>query len=196
MPHHHHPDPPPIEIIIIGDNDDEVIRLIKRGFRHVFKELDRIQEDLNLLQTDVDEIQEELEPKPLTKSVANIFIGVGKMADNVLVFNVGQTSIDTLTPRLADGVTPSGGVVSNDTVNFSDPSATATVNADNTVTFVGVADSAGIAVSGSTVCTVTDTDGAVSQWTISFTVQTISVTPPPPDQLTQSVANVFSTPTP
>ncbi len=191
MSHHHHPDPPPIEIIIIGDNDDEVIKLIKRGFRHVFKELDRIQEDLNLLQTDVDEIQEDLEPKPLTKSVANIFIGVGKMADNVLVFNVGQTSIDTLTPRAADG-SPSGGVVSNVAVNFSDPSATATVNPDNTVTFVGVADSAGIAVNGSTTCTVTDTDGAVSQWTVSFTVQTVG--PVPPSQITQSVANVFSTP--
>ena len=118
------------------------------------------------------------------------------MPNNVLVFNVGQTSIDTITPFLADGTTPSGGVLSNVAVSFSDPSATAVVQADNTVLFTGVADSAGVAVSGSTSCSVTDTDGVVSTWTTAFTVQTIGVTPPPPEQLTQSVANVFSTPTP
>jgi len=190
--HHHHHDPPPIEIIIIGDDDEEVIKLVKRGFKHVFRELETIQEELNQLQADVDEIQASLEPKPLTKSVANIFIGVSQMADNVLVFNVGQTSIDTLTPRLADGVSPSGGAISNVVVTFSDPSATATLNPDNTITFVGVADSAGIAVNGSVSLTVTDTDGAVSQWNVPFTVQTVGA--PPPEQLTQSVANVFSTP--
>lgn len=116
------------------------------------------------------------------------------MANNVLVLNVGQSSIDTITPFLADGVTPSGGVVSNVSVTFSDPSATASVQPDNTILFTGVADSAGVAVSGSTSATVTDTDGAVSTWTTAFTVQTIAVTPPPPDQSTQVVANVFSTP--
>jgi len=131
-----------------------------------------------------------LEIEQTTKSVANVFSGEN-MADNVLVFNVGQTSIDTLTPRLADGVTPSGGVVSNVVVTFSDPSATAVVQPDNTLLFTGVAASAG-PVSGSTSCTVTDTDGVVSQWTIPFTVQTNAVVPP--EQLTQSVANVFSTP--
>lgn len=126
-----------------------------------------------------------------TESVVNVFSGEN-MADNALVFNVGQTSIDTLTPRLADGFTPSGGAVSNVAVNFSDPSATALVQPDNTILFTGVAASTG-PVSGTTTCTVTDTDGVVSQWTIPFTVQTNAVAPPP-QQLTQSVANVFSEP--
>ena len=115
------------------------------------------------------------------------------MADNVLVFNVGQTSTDTITPLLKDGVTPSGGTVSNLSVSFSDPSATATVSGANTVLFTGVAPSTG-PVSGSVSATVTDTDGAVSTWTQAFTVQTNAVVPP--SQLTQSIANVFSTPTP
>ena len=126
-----------------------------------------------------------------TFHVVNQFSGEN-MADNVLQFSaVGQTSTDTLTPRLADGVTPSGGVVSNVAVNFSDPSATAVVQPDNTVLFTSVAPTTS-PVSGSTSCTVTDTDGAVSTWTIPFTVEVAA--PPPPDQLTQSVANVFSTP--
>jgi len=115
------------------------------------------------------------------------------MADNILVFNVGQTAIDTLTPRLTDGVTPSGGVISNVVVTFSDPSATAVLQPDNTILFTGVAASAA-PVSGSTALTITDTDGVVSTWNIPFTVQTNA--PVPPAQLTQSVANVFSTPTP
>lgn len=111
------------------------------------------------------------------------------MVDNVLVFNVGDTAVDTLTPRLADGVTPSEGVVSNVVVTFSDPSATAVVQPDGTILFTGVAASNG-PVSGSVSLTVTDTDGVVSQWTVGFTVTTNAVVTPPA-QLTQSVANVF-----
>ena len=102
-------------------------------------------------------------PRQLTQKVVNIFSGDSIMANNALV------------------------------VNFSDPSATAVVQPDNTVLFTGVADSAGVAVAGSTALTITDTDGVVSQWTVAFTVTTVG---PPPQQLTQSVANVFSTPTP
>lgn len=142
-------------------------------------------------------IRRELEPKRITKSIANIFSGDAPMPNNVLVFNVGQTSIDTVTPCLTDGVTPSGGVVSDVVVTFSDPSATAVVQPDNTVLFTGVADSAGVAVAGSTSATITDTDGVVSTFTTPFTVTTVGVTPPPPPtQITQVVANVFSTPTP
>jgi len=43
---------------------------------------------------------------------------------------------------------------------------------------------------------VTDTDQAVFTFTQAFTVTTIAVTPPPPAQLTQSIAVTFSTPTP
>ena len=90
------------------------------------------------------------------------------MANNALVFNVGQTSTDVVTPLLADGVTPSNGVVSNLAVTFNDPSATAVIQNANSILFTGVAVSTG-AISGSTTCTVTDTDGVVSTWTIPFT---------------------------
>ena len=130
-----------------------------------------------------------------TRSIANRFSGDLVMANNALVFNVGQTSIDTITPLLADGVTPSGGVLSNVVITFSDPSATFVLNADNTVTFTAVAASTGgTPVNGSTAVTVTDTDGVVSTWNQAFTVLVNAVVPPA--QLTQSVANVFSTPTP
>lgn len=139
------------------------------------------------------EIRRELAPKTLTTSIANVFSGDSVMPNNVLVLNVGQTSTDTITPLAADGVTNSGGVVSALVVTFSDPSATAVVNGANTILFTGVAASAA-PINGSSACTVTDTDGVVSTWNQAFTVQTNA--PVPPAQLTQSVANVFSVPTP
>lgn len=153
----------------------------------------RTEERSNSILHELRAIRRELAPQTLTHSVANVFSG-DTMADNVLVLNVGQTSVDTLTPRLADGVTPSGGVVSNVVTTFSDPSASFVNNADGTITFTGVAPSTAGPVSGSNAFTVTDTDGAVSQWNVPFTVQVNAVVPP--SQLTQSVANVFSTPTP
>lgn len=131
---------------------------------------------------------------PHTASITNKFSGAN-MANNALVFNVGQTSVDTITPLLADGVTPSGGTLSNVVVTFSDPSATFVLNADNTVTFTAVAASTGgTPVNGTTQATVTDTDGAVATFSQGFTVLVNAVVPP--SQLTQSIANVFSTPTP
>lgn len=159
----------------------------------MYKEIEVFESDpreirlLHQILREVREIRRELKPKTLTQSV--VFSGEF-MADNALVFNVGQTSTDTLTPRLADG-TPSGGVVSNVVVTFSDPSATAVVQGDGSVLFTAVSPSTGV-VNGSSACTVTDTDGAVSTWNIPFTVQVNAVVPP--QQLTQSVANVFSTP--
>ena len=135
--------------------------------------------------------------QPTTKTVANVFTGDTAMSVNTLVFTAaGQTSTDTITPYLTDGVTPSGGVVSNVVVTFADPSAKFVINPDNTVTFTAVADTVGgLPVDGQTAFTVTDTDGAVSQWKVPFTVLVnIPTPPPPPTQLTQSVANVFSTP--
>lgn len=139
----------------------------------------------------LEEILYYVRPHRLTHSVANIFTGDKAMENNVLVMNVGDTYLDTPTGFLTDGVTPSGGVVSNLSVTFSDPSATAVINADGvTITFTGVAASTG-PVSGSTSFTITDTDGVVSQWNQPFTVTTNAVAPPP-QQLTQSVANVFT----
>ena len=86
------------------------------------------------------------------------------MANNTLVFNVGQSSQASIVPLLADGVTPSGGTLSNVVYDFSDPSATVVLNPDGvTATCTGVAASSG-PVAGSASCTVTDTDGAVSTW--------------------------------
>ena len=132
----------------------------------------------------------------LTHRVTNVFTGDTPMSVNTLVFTAaGQISTDTITPYLTDGVTPSGGVVSNVVVTFADPSAKFVINPDNTVTFTAVADTVGgLPVDGKTAFTVTDTDGAVSQWKVSFAVLVNILTPPPPTQLTQSVANVFSTP--
>ena len=126
-----------------------------------------------------------------TVAVAVNFTGEEIMADNALVFSVGQASQASIVPMLADGVTPSGGVLSGVSYNFSDPSATVVLNPDGlTATCTGVAASSG-PVPGSAVCTVTDTDGAVSKWTQAFTIQTNAVVPP--QQLTQSVAVKFNT---
>lgn len=130
-------------------------------------------------------------------SAAVQFSGETTMPNNALVFNVGQTSQASPTTFLADGVTPSGATYSAATYTFSDPSATVVLNSDGvTATATGVAASTG-PVSGSVSFTATDTDGAVSQWLQPFTIQTNSVTPPPPpSQLSQSSALQFSTPTP
>lgn len=112
--------------------------------------------------------------------------------NNALVLTVGQTSIASLLEFLSDGVTPSGGVPSNVVFAFSDPSATVVLNADGvTATVTGVSASVG-PVTGTVSFTVTDTDGAVSQWNQSYTITTNAVVPPA--QLTQSVAVAFSTP--
>ncbi len=114
--------------------------------------------------------------------------------NNVLVFIVGQTSQASIVPLLADGVTPSGGVLSNVAYSFSDPSATVVLNPDGlTATCTAVAPSS-VPVGGNASCTVTDTDGAVSTWIQAFSIQVNA--PPPPSQLTQSVAVQFSVPTP
>jgi hypothetical protein len=156
--------------------------------KEILEVLERILHELRV-------IRHELAPKKLTASVAVQFTGDSIMANNVLVFNVGQTSQATLAEFLADGVTPSGGVPSAVTFTFSDPSATVVLNSDGvSATCTGVAASTG-PVSGSVAFTVTDTDGVVSQWTQAFTITTNAV-PPPPTQLTQSVAVQFSTPTP
>lgn len=139
------------------------------------------------------QIVDNTNPRPITVSVANVFSGDSVMANNALVFNVGQTSTDAITPFLADGVTPSGGTLSGVSITFTDPSATFVLNPDNTVTFTAVAATVGgVPAAGSTAVTVTDTDGVVSTWNIPFTVLVNAVVPPA--QLTQSVANVFSTP--
>jgi hypothetical protein len=137
-------------------------------------------------------IRRELRPKTITKGIAIKF--TGDSMNNALALNVGQTSQASIQPLLADGVTSSGGVLSNVSYTFSDPSATVVLNADGlTATVTGVAASAG-PISGNAAATVTDTDGVVSTWNQAFTITTSAVVPPA--QLTQSVAVQFTTPTP
>lgn len=142
------------------------------------------------------DILHRLQPKHQLSAFAAVqFSGEVIMANNVLALNVGQASTASPITFLADGVTPSGATYSGATYTFSDPSATVVLNSDGvTATVTGVAASSG-PVSGSVAFTATDTDGAVSQWTVPFTVTTSAVAPPPPpSQLSQSAALQFSTP--
>lgn len=139
------------------------------------------------------QIADDLAPVLRTNSAPIIITGES-MANNTYSMNVGQSQAGVITPLLADGVTPSGGVVSATAVMFNDPSATFVLAADNvTLTFTGVAVSTG-AVSGSVAFTVTDTDGVVSQWTDAITVTINAIVPP--QQLTQSAPIIVSAPTP
>lgn len=131
-----------------------------------------------------------LTPKQLTHHVVVVFDG-GMVENNVLVLNVGQTSQASIVPLLADGITNSGGVLSNVVFNFNDPSATVVLNADGvTATVTGIAQSSG-PVQGTATCTVTDTDSVVSQWSQVFSITTNAVEQ---QQLTQSVAVQFTDP--
>lgn len=133
-----------------------------------------------------------IQPKQLTAAIAVRFIGANMQPNNVCVLNVGQTAPANILGLLADGITPSGGTISNAAYNFSDPSATVVLNSDGlTATVTGVAASNG-PISGSASCTVTDTDGTVSQWTQNFTVQTNGGGGG--GQLTQSIAVQFGDP--
>ncbi len=183
MAHHHHP-----------KNDDTEILRTEREILHVEEELLRETQETH---RDVERIERRLRPTHLSQSAAIQFSGDNSvMANNVLVLNVGQTSTASPITFLADGVTPSGATYSAATYTFSDPSATVVLNPDGvTATVTGVAASTG-PVTGSVTFTATDTDSVVSTWTQSFTVQTDAVTPPPPEQLSQSSAVTFSTPTP
>jgi hypothetical protein len=180
MPHHH---PPPHD-----EHEDE------------FEELERLEKSELWLLRDIAQklhrnnlllyaILQEVKPQPrLTQRIANRFSGVHPMADNVLVFNVGDTALQTITPLDKDD-NPSNGAISNVVITFTDPSATFVINPDNTVGWTPVAASTAGPANGNTACTVTDTDGVVSQWNQPFTVQVNGNVPPA--QLTQSVANRF-----
>jgi hypothetical protein len=155
------------------------------------RRLDRIEKSLGRIL----HILRHLNHPQITRSIAVRFTGDSLMPNNALTFNVGQASQASIQPLLADGVTPSGGTLSAVSYSFNDPSATVSLNPDGlTATVIGVADSAGVAVSGVATCTVNDTDSVVSTWTQAFTITTIGVVPPPPSQLTQSVAVQFTTP--
>jgi hypothetical protein len=174
----------------MSHEEKEILKRLLRESKENAEEIARV---LHIVR----EIERELRPhpKPITASIAVQFSGEPPMPNNALTLNVGQTSQASILPLLADGITPSGGTLSAVSYTFSDASAIVVLNADGlTATVTGVADSAGVAVSGTATCSVTDTDGVVSQWSQAFTITTLGVVPPA--QLTQSVAVQFSTPTP
>jgi len=157
------------------------------SYSHLLKEILAV---LQSIDYDLHKILVYIQPKPLTAAIAVRFTGA-TMA-NSLTLNVGQTSQASIVPLLADGITPSGGVLTNVAYTFSDPSATVVLNADGlTATVTGVAAST-TAIKGTATCTVTDTDGVVSTWSQDFTIQTNAVIVP--TQLTQSIAVEFTTP--
>jgi hypothetical protein len=158
-----------------------------------FEYLERIERIFERLLRILEEILYYVRPHQRTSNIAIRFSGASPMPNNVLVLNVGQTSIASIVPLLADGVTPSGGIVTGVSFSFSDPSATVTLNPDGaTATCAAVAASTNGPVSGTATCTVTDTDSVVSTWTQAFTILVNSIAPPA--QITQSVAVQFSTP--
>jgi hypothetical protein len=142
---------------------------------------------LEELLQDVREILARLPKPPRTTSIAVESPGA---AMNSLVLNVGQSSIATIVPLEADGVTQTpGAVVSAQTFTISDPSLTLTPNADGTATIAGVAASTGT-ISGTASATITDLDGAVAAFTQIFTVTVNAVVV----GLTTQIGVSFSTP--
>lgn len=190
-----------IELAEIGI-DLKIVRLLEHSIELNEATVGLLGETVTLLKR-IDRI---LTPRQVTKSVAAIFTqplpqvegapSPMPVSPNVLELNVGQTSTLTPTGFLDTGfATLSGATPSGVTYTFSDPSATVVPNPDGITALVtGVAASTAGAVTGSFTCTMTDTDGVASSWTVSFTVLVDGVTPPPPAQLTQAVAAVFSTP--
>ena len=117
------------------------------------------------------------------------------MPNNALTLTVGQTSTASPITFLADGVTPSGATYSAATWTFSDPSASVVPAATGVDALVTGLAAATAPVQGTVTFTATDTDGASSVWTQTFTILTNAVTPPPPPtQLSQSSAVTFTTP--
>jgi hypothetical protein len=174
-------------------NEDKILKVLERLLAVSERSEKNSEHALHVLR----KIEHELAPKStqLSQSAAIQFSGDVTMPNNVLALNVGQKSTASPITFLTDGVTPSGATYSAATYTFSDPSATVALNSDGvTATVTGVAPSTG-PVGGSVSFTATDTDGAVSTWTVPFTVTTSAVTPPPPpSQLSQSAALQFSTP--
>jgi hypothetical protein len=158
-------------------NENELLRKILRTEEKILHEDRKIEHDLH--------------PHRLSRSAALQFTGA--TMNNVLALNVGQSSTASPITFLADGVTPSGATYSAATYTFNDPSASVTLNPDGVTAVVkGLAASTAGPVSGTVAFTATDTDSAVSQWTVPFTIAV--ATPPPPSQLSQSAAVQFSTP--
>jgi hypothetical protein len=164
--------------------------------RKIEHQLDRVEKELVEIDCLLETISHERCAKPITAAIAVHFSGDSIMANNALIFTVGQTSQASIIPLLADEATNSGGVLSNVVYSFSDPSATLSLNSDGvTATATAVAASVG-PVTGQASATVTDTNGVVTTYTDSFTITTLAVvvTPPPVEPLTQSIAVVFSAP--
>lgn len=160
----------------------------------IFEQNDIIKEQNRLLFELIKEFIKHCCPKNRTTQVGIQFTGVPKMPLNALSMQVGQQSTATIIPLLPDGKTPSQGSVSAVTYNFSDPSATFTLNADGvSASVVGVSETVKAPASGSVSCTVTDPDGTVNSFTQDFVVTVVPV--PPPVPITASIAVEFSTPT-
>lgn len=125
-----------------------------------------------------------------TESVGVRFTGASTM--NNLILAVGQSSIGTISPLEADGLTVTpGAVVSAQSFSISDPSLTSVTNSDGTVTITGVTPSTA-PVTGTVSATVTDPDNTVNTFTQTITVTVTGA----PTGRTASIVVDFSAPTP
>ncbi len=132
-------------------------------------------------------------PKPPNRTIA-ISVrfdpkGASTMADLSLL--VGQSSVGTVTPLMANGATNSTAVVSNVVWTLTDPALTVTPSADGTVVIAGVAATTAD-VTGTVSATVTDSDGVATTFSATFTVSVGAVVPPA--NRTTSIGVHFSIP--
>lgn len=162
---------------------EEVKHIEHEVVEHVEKAVERIEEEF-------EHLFHHHHPRRTT-SIAIISFGDTTMNDITLL--VGQSTIGTIVPLEADGVTQTPGAVASAQA-FSippDPSFGAVDNGDGTLTITGNAPSAAT-VTGTATATVTDADGTVNSFTQPFTITVNGVTPP--TERTASIGVSFSTP--
>lgn len=111
---------------------------------------------------------------------------------NNLVLNVGQSSTGVIGAFEADGTPTPGAVLSGQIWNIADPSFTAVVNPDGSITITGVTPSTA-PVSGTVQATVTEPSTASGSFAQGLTVQ-VNPAITPPVLLTKSIGVTFSTP--
>jgi hypothetical protein len=107
---------------------------------------------------------------------------------------VGQSTLATIVPFEADGITQTpGAVVSAQSFSIPGDQVTIVQNDDGSATITAVAATTDD-IQGSANATVTDADGTVGQFSANFTITVTGTNPPPPSDRTASIGVTFSTP--
>lgn len=131
--------------------------------------------------------------QPITKVLVVQFGKSRRKKMASITLNVGDQVPASVFPS-ADGSTNDGGTLSNIVWSFTDPSASFINNPDGSVTFTAVAPSSDPVngASGTVTASVTDTNGAVSTQSGSFTI-IVAGTVTPPQPITTSLQVQFGT---